>query len=118
MNAARNKALAALLTQPTQKAAAQAAGISEDTIARYLKDPAFLAAYNKAFADVVRDATRQAQQMLNPALNALQEVVQDKEVAAGARIAAARSILEYGLRFTEFNDIEQIINAEDSSNVL
>ena len=39
------------------------------------------------------------------------EVVNDTNETAGNRISAARSILEYGLKLTEFNDILQDLEA-------
>ena len=105
MNPKQIKALQALLTQPTKAAAAKEAGIDESTLRRYLSDPEFQKEYKAAFSQLVTDATRQAQRSLSPALSALREIVEDDEESAGSRIAAARSLLEYGLRLTEFNDI-------------
>lgn len=107
----QTKALQALLTHPTKKEAAKAAGIGLRTLTDYLADDEFQAEYKKAFRQLVTDATRQAQQALSPALSALLDIVQDKEANTNARIAAARSLLEYGLRFTEFSDILQELEA-------
>jgi len=101
----QTKAIAALVSEPTKRAAAAKAGISESTLRAYLSDPEFQKAYQKAFTDLVSDATRQAQRSLSPALKTLQEIVEDTEEAATARISAARSLLEYGLKLTEINDI-------------
>ncbi|MBP5790219.1 MAG: hypothetical protein J6W29_08310, partial [Neisseriaceae bacterium] len=57
---------------------------------------------------------RQAQKALSPAITLLLEVVNDKNETAGNRISAARSILEYGLKLTEFNDILPAIAAMDA----
>ena len=101
----QNKALLALLTQPTREAAAKAAGITSKTLRSYLDDPAFLSEYEKALSGLVKDATRQAQQSLSPALSTLREIVEDSRQPATARISAARSLLEYSLRLTEITDI-------------
>ena len=106
----QNRALQALLTNPTKKAAAAAAGITEQTMCRYLTLPDFQAAYKKAFAALVNDATKQAQQLLSPALSALKTIVEDEDENSNTRISAARSLLEYGLKLTEFNDILQDLN--------
>lgn len=45
MTPKKDRALVALLANPTQVAAASAAGISVDTMRRYLKDPEFQAEY-------------------------------------------------------------------------
>lgn len=103
------KALAALVSEPTQKAAAEKAGISESTLRNYLADPAFQKAYKKEFSDLVTSATRQAQKALSPALRVLQEILEDEEQPASARISACRSIAEYGLRLTEITDVMGIL---------
>lgn len=101
----QTQALAALLTQPTKERAAQAAGIGVTTLKRYLADPLFQAEYQKAVSSLIEDAATQAKQSLSPALSTLREIVEDTEQPASARISAARSLLEYGLRLTEINDI-------------
>ena len=105
MTTRQTKAIAALMSEPTKKAAAEKAGISESTLRSYLADPSFQAAYKEAFSDLMTDATRQAQRNLSPALKTLREVVEDEEQPATARISAARSLLEYGLKLSEYHDI-------------
>ena len=105
MTPKQNKVLAALLTAPSKAAAAQAAGSSPRTLRDYLADPTFRQEYQKAFAGLVEDATRQAQQAISPALSTLREIVEDKGEDAQARISAARAILSNGLRLTETTDI-------------
>ena len=99
-------ALAALLTHPTRKEAAAAAGISVRTLQDYFnKDPEFMERYRAAFGELVQDATRQAQRAIAPALSTLTEIMEDKDEQASARIQAARSTLEYALKLTEQTDI-------------
>lgn len=105
MTPKQNKVLAALLAAPSKAAAAQAAGISPRTLRDYLADPTFRQEYQKAFAGLVEDATRQAQKSLSPALSTLREIVEDKGEDAQARISAARAILSNGLKLTETTDI-------------
>lgn len=113
MTTRQTKALAALVTEPTQKAAAAKAGISETTMRNYLADPEFQRAYKKEFSDLVTQATRQAQQALSPALSVLLEILQDEEQPASARISACRSIAEYGLRLTEITDVLKTLEEMD-----
>lgn len=105
MTPKKQKALLALLENPTKEKAAAAAGITSKTLRAYLADPEFQTEYRKAFAGLVEDATRQAQQAIAPALSTLREVVEDSRAGAQFRISAARSILEYSLKLTEQNDI-------------
>ena len=113
MTPKKEKALAALLTHPTRKAAAEAAGISARALRDYFKDPVFMERYREAFGELVQDATRQAQQAITPALSTLKEIMEDTGEQASARIQAARSTLEYALKLTEQTDIlEQLRELE------
>lgn len=105
MTPKKQRALLALLANPTKEKAAAAAGITSKTLRAYLADPEFQVEYKKAFAGLVEDATRQAQQAIAPALSTLREVVEDSGEGTQFRISAARSILEYSLKLTEQNDI-------------
>ncbi len=117
MTQKQNRALTALLTHPTKEAAAQAAGIGLTTLKRYLADPEFQAEYQRAVTGVIEDAAAQARQSLSPALSCLREIVADADETATARIQAARSLLEYGLRLTEIVDILRVVDGS-GDNVL
>lgn len=78
MTPRKEKALSALLTSRTRAEAAKAAGVAESTLRSYLRDdPEFQARYKEAFGELVQDATRQAQQAIAPALDALREIVEN-----------------------------------------
>ena len=110
----QNRALIALLTQPTREEAAKEAGITSKTLRGYLEDTEFQAAYKTALAELLEDATTQAKQSLNPALTALREIAEDGAQQAQARVSAARSLLEYSLKLTEQTDIlEQLQEIEE-----
>lgn len=98
-------ALDALLVSNTRTEAAQRAGVDVKTLRGYFKKEEFLEAYKEAFAAKVDEATRQAQQSLSPALSTLAEICQDKEAGYMARVSASRSLLEYGLKLGEHNDL-------------
>lgn len=105
MTPAKEQALAALITYPTQKQAAEAVGIAPRTMRSYLEDEEFRAAYVDACRDMVAEATRKAQRGLELAVGALSRICEDEEAADGNRIAAARALLEYGIKLTEITDI-------------
>lgn len=108
-----DRALSALLTSKTKLEAAEKAGITDRTMRRYFENPEFCQRYREAFAGVVQDATRRAQQLLEPALSTLQTVMEDEEIPAQARITAAKSIIDYSLKLTEQADIlEQLRELE------
>ena len=113
MTPRKEKALRALLVSRTRAEAAATAGIGVSSLREYMKDPEFMDRYKQAFGDMVRDATRQAQQTLNPALSTLREIMEDRDEQASARITAARSVLEYSLKLCEQTDIlEQLRELE------
>ena len=111
MTPAKEKALAALLTHGTKKEAEAASGISDRTLRAYFDDPEFVKRYQQAFSGVVQDATRQAQQMLNPALSTLREIMEDGEIPAAARVNAAKTALDYAIRLTDQNDLAERLTA-------
>lgn len=101
----KEKALQALLVSRTRAEAAKAAGIGESTLREYMKDPEFCAAYKSAAAGIMDGATRQLQQNLTSAIDRLAQIVADDEENSMAQISATKTLLDYGLRFTEFNDV-------------
>lgn len=113
MTPKREKALSALLVSRTQAEAAALAGIGESTLREYMKDAEFKERYNLACRELVREAARQAQQTLSPALRTLRTIVEDEDEQTQARITAARTMLEYSLKLSEHADIlEQLRELE------
>ena len=113
MTPKREKALSALLVSRTQAEAAALAGIGESTLREYMKDAEFKERYNLACRELVREAARQAQQTLSPALRTLRTIVEDEDEQKQARITAARTMLEYSLKLSEHADIlEQLRELE------
>ena len=79
----------------------------------YMKDAEFKERYNLACRELVREAARQAQQTLSPALRTLRTIVEDEDEQTQARITAARTMLEYSLKLSEHADIlEQLRELE------
>lgn len=111
MTRKQTQALAALLTAPTARAAANAAGIDERTLRRYKQDPEFSAEYKRRCAEMLDAATDQAKAALSPAVERLSTIVYDDQQQPQQQIAAARAVLEYGLRLIEAADIEQRLRA-------
>ena len=99
------KTLEALLESNTRAEAAKKAGINRKTLWDYFQKEEFRNAYKEAFAAKVDEATRQAQKSLSPALSTLVEICEDKEAGYMARVSASRSLLEYGLKLGEHNDL-------------
>lgn len=107
----KRRALQALLTQPTKKEAAAAAGISERTLREYFADSEFQAEYRKACDALIDDATRQLKQLLPLGMDALEHLLTGETISDATRHAAIRTLLEYTAKYTELNDIEQRLEA-------
>lgn len=107
----QERALAALLSCPTVRDAAEAAGLTESTLRRYRQNPEFAAEYKKRCAAMLESATDKAKSSLPPAVERLSSIVMDDGQQPREQIAAARAVLEYGLRLVEANDFEQRLRA-------
>lgn len=104
----QSAALAALLAQPSLAQAAKQAGVGQRTLIRWLQeDEAFQAAYRVARRQLVQHAIGQIQQATTTAVQTLLAVMRDPQASAGARVSAARVILEQALHATELEEIEQ-----------
>lgn len=110
-NPRREKVLAALIATDTQAAAAKLAGVDPKTVYFYLQDKDFAYEYQKAQRALVDIATVQAKKLLCPALIALQDILLNKDITATARVSAARTILEFGIRLAEINEIYERLEA-------
>ena len=81
------------------------AGIGESTLRTYLQDPEFSTAYKQASAELLNNATRQLRQNLTAAIDRLGQIVTDDTEASPAQISAARTLLDFNLKFTELTDV-------------
>ena len=100
------KVIAALLATSTREEAAEKLGINSRTIRRYFDDPEFLKLYTEATKGIISNSTQQIQKSLSPAITTLKAIVEDKDANIHAR-----SLLEYGIRLTEINDIGKRLDA-------
>jgi len=101
------RALAALLAAPTLRAAAEACGMSEKTIARYMAMPEFRAALTQAEAESIDGAGRLLVAGQAQALAVLADVMSDPNARPGDRRAAAVAWLDLVLKWREMRTTEQ-----------
>ena len=71
----------------------------------YMKDPEFSTAYKQAAAGLLSNATMQLRQNLTAAIDRLGKIVTDDAEASPAQISAARTLLDFNLKFTEMADV-------------
>lgn len=93
--------IAALLTSGTVKEAAEKTGITPRTIYERMGEREFCAAYNGAKSDLVRQAVFSINGKLSAAIEAVAEIMTDKEVNAAVRLQAAQTILNNAGKFAE-----------------
>lgn len=101
----KEAAIIGLLLEPSFEKAAKRAGISESTLWRWLRTDDFQTAYREARRETVSQAIGALQKASSEAVEALREIMQDKEAPATARVSAARSILEFAIKGMEIEDI-------------
>jgi hypothetical protein len=107
----QEEAISALLTQGTLVEAATLAGIGEATLRRWLRRDDFQAAYRQARREAVSQAVAHLQRVSGEAVDTLRTIMNDDQKPAGARVTAARVILDMSIKAVELEDLEVRIAA-------
>lgn len=100
------RALAALLNNPTLRDAAKECGLSEPTLYRYLREPAFAERVREARRGLMENLQTRLQAQAAGAARVLSEIAEDETKPAAARVSAARSLIEGALKIHEQTEIE------------
>jgi DNA-binding MurR/RpiR family transcriptional regulator len=103
--------IAALLRSTTIQEAAHAAGVSEATAHRWIREAAFDAAYRAARRTAVRQAIARLQQAASQAVTLLIAVINDEQAPTSLRLRAAEKVIEQALKGVELEDLEVRIAA-------
>lgn len=93
--------IAALLQHGTVKDAAAAAGTTPRTIYDRMNDREFRAEYMEAKNDIIRKAVFSINEKLAAAVDAVAEIMTDKDVNPSTRLQAAQTILNHAGKFAE-----------------
>ena len=107
----QSRALLALLSHSTVVAAADAAGVSEKALYGWLREPAFHAEYLAARRDAFSQAIGRLQGMASEGAAVLLAIATDPTKPASARVAAVRTMFEYGTKWIELQELEQRLSA-------
>ena len=107
----QRKAVEALLTTGEVAAAAQAAGVSRDTLYRWLKQPAFLAAVREAEARALDDLSRLLVRLGRTAAATLAKAMGDPAAPYPTRVRAADAALGRLLQLRELATLEARVAA-------
>src|SRR5262245_55649012 len=94
----QERALSALLTEPSVEAAAHKAGVNARSLYRWLNDPRFGAVYRAARRHAVQQASAQLQRASSDAVATLRSVMNDLTAPAPARVNAAKAVLEMAVK--------------------
>ena len=100
----KNAALIALLEHSTVAAAAEASGISQPTMFRYLQDAKFWEKYQEAKKSIVDAALTELQKATSDAVTVLTTIMRDDTVSPASRVNAAKSILSFAVQTTQVED--------------
>jgi hypothetical protein len=114
----RQRAAIAALIAPTARGvagAAEAAGVSETQLYRWMKQPAFRAALAEAQGAAIEDATRRLTGLAGQAIEVLAKVMADEEATDTVRVRAATSVIELLLRLKDALDFEQRLQALEAA---
>lgn len=99
------KIIAALIANPTVRAASDACGVSETQIYARMRNPEFKSRYDEARRDLLKSNTAALQSHLAGAIETMWQICADTETAPQVRLNAADAIIRNSLKLTEQLDI-------------
>lgn len=102
----KQKAVLALVSEPSIQRAAMAAKVGETTLHRWLHDDLFLEALHSAKREFVGHAINRLQQASGGAVTVLVEIMDDQDNPPSTRVSAAKIVLEMAFKSTEFESLE------------
>jgi len=110
-NVSRERAVIALIANPTIKGAAEECGIAEKTLHAWMKDYEFASKVRKAQAEIMQATIGRVLSTVSQAIETLVEVMTDREGSPGPRVTAAKALLEHSFKVYELESIQQRIDA-------
>jgi hypothetical protein len=113
MTRKQESAIVALLTAGTVAEAAEACGVSETTLGRWLQDPAFSARYADARREVLQSAVADLQVVAREAVGTLRRLMGCGTPSVECRAAVA--VLETALRVGDLYDVDKRLDALEAS---
>lgn len=105
LTAKQGTAIAALLSSPTIAKAAEAAKVGERTLYKWLKVPAFKAAYREAQRESFKHAVGMCQKYLPHAVQTLVKVMAKDDAPESAKVSAASALMKFGRESIELDDV-------------
>lgn len=103
--------IAALLSNPTVRAAAAACGVSETQIYARLRSQKFKEKYDRARHELLEQNAAALQGHVSAAIDAMGDIVNDQEAPQQVRLNAAEAIMRNSLKLTEQTEILSRLDA-------
>lgn len=110
-NVSRERAVTALIANPTIKGAALECGIAEKTLHAWLKEPDFANKVRAAQAEIMRETMGRVLTTVGTAIDTLVEVMAYKGAGPGPRVTAAKALLEHSLKVYELEAVQQRLDS-------
>jgi hypothetical protein len=107
LNANQQRALVALLSQPTIAKAAEACELGERTLYRYLGEDDFREELHERQRQILDAATAGLVGMAGDAVQALRDVLKDKETPPSVKVRAALGWLNESRKAVELGDLAE-----------
>ncbi|MFN0010146.1 MAG: hypothetical protein ACKVS8_00730 [Phycisphaerales bacterium] len=110
-DAKREKAILALLNEPTIARAAESAGVGQRTLYAWMKQPAFMRDYRFARREMFSHAISLTQRYAPMAVNTLAKIMGDATATHAARVSASAAILKFSRDSIELDELAQRLDA-------
>lgn len=110
----QTKGVAAIVSTRTYGEAAEAAGVAERTIRRWMKAPAFRRALADAEGDVLDTVTRRLVYLQRAAVDEIAAQMTDADAPPTVRLRAAQTVIDTAIRLVELRTLERRIAALES----
>ena len=107
----QQKAIVALLQEPTVAKAAKSAGVGRRTIFEWFDDETFGRAYRKARRDAFGQAIGLCQKYAPLAVSTLTQIMASPDSPAHTRVSAASTLLRFGREGIELDDLAARVEA-------
>ena len=101
----QSKFMLAILSEPTIQKACEKVGITTQTAYRWLKDEDFKQEFQVLKRDYMKTVTTTIQKNTQIAVSTIVDIMKDEKLPPTVRLQGARTILEYGYKGLEIEDI-------------
>jgi hypothetical protein len=105
LDAKKEKAIIALLKEPTITLAAKLAGVSESTLYRWLQDDNFNHKYFLSRRKVLEQTITMLQVDAYKAVETLKEIISDETSPTSSKVSACKLILDMAFKSFELEDL-------------